>query len=255
MMGKIVKGHVSGICRVRNEAHILRDTLDWYSGLCDSIYVLDDASTDNTRDIISWHPAVTRSVFQSVWEQDPRKRYALGGSHRGLRAGLAAQDGAEWILCFDADERLHLDQRVDIDSADAWRFRLWDYYITAQDANHDWRSRRYVGPEYRDILMLARVHSGLRFPNREPKNAMRRGQGIAGHVEHWGKAISVDDWDATCRYYRDHHPEPYSTKWTRRLGRAIHTKSSFGHPLVLWKDREAVGIPLTRKVEAGGIYQ
>ena len=65
-----------------------------------------------------------------------------------------------------------------------------------------------------------------------------------GWVHHYGKAISVEEWENTCRYYAEHFPEPYRTKWRSRMGRAIHTESDFGRELIRWEDRDRLGVEL-----------
>ena len=47
---------IIGITRVRNESLILRDTLDHISNYVDAIIAYDDASTDQTLDILINHP-------------------------------------------------------------------------------------------------------------------------------------------------------------------------------------------------------
>ena len=49
---------IAGITKVRNEAHIIQQTLDNWSQYCDQIFVYDDASDDGTPDICNEHPAV-----------------------------------------------------------------------------------------------------------------------------------------------------------------------------------------------------
>ena len=45
-----------GVTRVRNEALILRDTLDYVGKHVDAIIAYDDASTDRTLEILRRHP-------------------------------------------------------------------------------------------------------------------------------------------------------------------------------------------------------
>ena len=68
----------------------------------------------------------------------------------------------------------------------------------------------------------------------------------AGYVKHYGKAISVEEWEKTCDYYAE-WPEPYGSKWAARRGKAIHTESDFGRPLILWEDKDRFGRDFSTK--------
>jgi len=54
--------------RVRNEALILPDTLDYLAGHVDAIVAYDDASDDETVDILRRHPKVALIVANQSWE-------------------------------------------------------------------------------------------------------------------------------------------------------------------------------------------
>ena len=79
-----------GITRVRNEALVLRDTLDYVGKQVDAIVAYDDASTDRTLEILREHPKVALIVANRSWETDIEARRIAEGRHRGL----AAADGA-----------------------------------------------------------------------------------------------------------------------------------------------------------------
>src|SRR6476620_1852638 len=96
-----------GITRVRNEALILRDTLDYVGKHVDAIIAYDDASTDSTLEILRNHEKVALIVSNGSWEEDIEARLIAEGRHRGLMLQLArAQLPFEWMFCFDADERV-----------------------------------------------------------------------------------------------------------------------------------------------------
>jgi hypothetical protein len=63
-----------GITRVRNEALILRDTLDYVGKHVDAIVAYDDASTDRTLEILGGHPKVALIVTNRLWEADIEAR-------------------------------------------------------------------------------------------------------------------------------------------------------------------------------------
>ena len=57
-----------GITRVRNEALVLRDTLDYVGKHVDAIVAYDDASTDRTLEILREHPKIALIVANQSWE-------------------------------------------------------------------------------------------------------------------------------------------------------------------------------------------
>src|SRR3954454_6036729 len=73
-----------GITRVRNEALILRDTLDYVGKQVDAIIAYDDASTDRTLEILGGHPKRAFVVANRAWETDIEARRLAEGRHRGL---------------------------------------------------------------------------------------------------------------------------------------------------------------------------
>src|ERR1700704_6254798 len=75
-------GHVHfliGITRVRNEALILRDTLDYVGKHVDAIVAYDDASADRTVEILRGHPKVALIVTNGSWEEDIQARRMAEG--------------------------------------------------------------------------------------------------------------------------------------------------------------------------------
>src|ERR1700686_2965884 len=60
-----------GITRVRNEALILRDTLDYVGKHVDAIVAYDDASPDQTLEILGGHPKVGLIGPNRPWEGAP----------------------------------------------------------------------------------------------------------------------------------------------------------------------------------------
>ena len=70
---------------------------------------------------------------------------------------------------------------------------------------------------------------------REPGGAERVRTDL--YCQHYGKSLSVENWEETCDYYVRHFPfETYGRKWRDRKGRAIHTQSDFMWPLYEWGD-------------------
>jgi glycosyltransferase involved in cell wall biosynthesis len=236
---------IIGITRVRNEEHIITDTLNHVSELVDMICVYDDASTDSTVKKCHEHPKVRHVIVNTLWEKEPAKRRLLEGTQRQKLYQAALPFNPTWIYYFDADEFADF-KGIDF-KADAYKLRLFDYYITEEDKNLDYRCRKWIGPEYRDITMLFRPYPGIRFTSRVPKLPNHYKVATQGSVMHFGKAISIKHWEETCKYYIHHrHPEGKKSveKWKGRIGKAVHTKSDFGNDLIKWNERETKGIKL-----------
>jgi glycosyltransferase involved in cell wall biosynthesis len=244
------KHFLIGITRLRNEALILPDTLDYVGRHVDAIIAYDDASTDQTLEILRSHPKVALILTNASWEEDIKARLIAEGRHRGLMLQIArAQLQFEWMFCFDADERVTGDlrgfmERPDIGDCEGIRVRLFDAYLTPDDCA-PYRSdrgllnfRRFFGPERRDILMLWRNRTAVFFAEqkaREPGGIERVQTDL--YCQHYGKSLSVDHWEETCDYYIRHFPfDTYGRKWRDRKGRAIHTQSDFMRPLYEWGD-------------------
>jgi len=236
-----------GITRVRNEALILPDTLDYLGKHVDAIVAYDDASTDRTLEILRGHPKVALIVANRSWETDIEARRLAEGRHRGLLL-QSAREGMQfdWMFCFDPDERVTGDLRgytelTHSSDHDGVRVQLFDAYMTAGDqapyqADRELLNfRRFYGPERRDILMLWRNRPEIVFAKREPEGLERVATGL--YCQHYGKSLSVEHWEETCDYYIRHFPfETYGRKWLERKGRAIHTESDFMRPLYEWGD-------------------
>lgn len=243
--------------RMRNEALILPDTLDYLSGQVDAIVAYDDASTDDTVNILREHPKVALIIANQSWEKDVAARKQAEGRHRGLLLDIArAELPHDWMLCFDPDERVTENLREFVSNAgdcDAVRVRLFDAYMTPDD-HAPYRSdlalldfRRFYGPEQRDILMLWRNRPEIGFAEGHGRTPGGMSQVKTElYCQHYGKSLSVEHWEETCDYYIRHFPfDTYGKKWTERKGKAIHIASDFNRPLYAWGDElfaNAVGI-------------
>lgn len=243
---------IAGITRIRNEESIIDGTLDWMADFCNAgIFVYDDASTDDTGKIC-FRNQIVRDIFTNpTWVSDRNGRQRAEGYPRKECFDMAVRmSDPEWVFCFDADERPELDLTdVDMDKWDGIRLRLFDYYITPEDVDKEWLDREWIGPEYRDILMMVRASAVRTYVDREPYLTSNRIL-HKGYVKHWGKARSVEEFEDTCDYYANHLPEPYASKWAGRRGKAVKSdmKSDFGNPLIRWDERKNKGFLLTPEV-------
>lgn len=231
------------ITRVRNEEVILKSTLDRLSYHFDYVIAFDDCSTDGTRDVLNEHKLVKCVITSDKWESRSEVRKMLETTQRQdlYDYAMRKEEKIDWMLYFDGDEHFYFDD-INWGFDCSYYFRLFDVYITTSDIDKPFIDREYVGCEYRDIPMLFRPNSKVRFYNRVPLgiNPMRV---MGGTIKHFGKGISVEHWEETCDYYINHlnermpNGEDISVKWKRRKGKAIHTLSDFGLPLIKWRDR------------------
>src|SRR5215467_3155797 len=101
------KHFLIGSTRLRNEALVLQDALNYVGKQVDAIVAYDDASTDRTLGILSEHPKVALIVANRLWEADIEARRLAEGRHRGLLLQAAREHlQFEWMFCFDPDERV-----------------------------------------------------------------------------------------------------------------------------------------------------
>lgn len=237
--------HVTAILRVRNEAEIIDDTLDHVAEHADKIVMLDDASTDETVHHILDHPS--DPVLLRNETLHPDRMWAETLDRAKLDSYVRNRsESTEWILSIDADERLDPPPGgYDFSGRGPIRSRLFDFYITAEDQGLRYNERRWVGPEYRSIIFFYRPTIAQPFigpAQREPVGCHGKPT-LQGDVRHYGKAISIAEWEAKCDHYST-WPEPYGHKWRDRRGKAIHTHSDQGRPLCLWDERDQFATPI-----------
>ncbi len=89
------------IIQVRNEARFLPGFLHHMAPHVEGIIALDDCSSDNTVELLRTEPKVV-SVLRE-YEQAPPHAHEVRNRHRLIVE--AARQGADWVLCADADER------------------------------------------------------------------------------------------------------------------------------------------------------
>lgn len=236
---------IRGLVKVRNESHIIKDTLDKWAEFCTGgIYVYDDVSSDNTVEICRDHPAVKDVIEGDFW--DPAREKAEW-FNRQMALTRAQQDAGpdDWFVYFDADEHPYNFDKFELfhsDHVKAIAMRLYDIYITPEDEHEPYKKRKWIGPEYRTIIFFFKNSSYLNYSLPDQREVMLEPGleiPIHGDIKHYGKGFSVYHWEETCDYYISHWPK-YSDKWRQRKGKAIKKdmKSDFGNPLILWSDRD-----------------
>lgn len=244
---------IIGLTRVRNESLIIKESLDHLSKFCEGgIFVYDDCSTDDTVSICESHPNVKKIIKGSLWDEN-RARAEFENRHTLLMEAKKYAKPTDWFVYLDADERIEFDWNFIKNFNDdviAVRMKLFDFYITADDIDKKYYERKWLGPEFREIIMAFKNSNELCYDHPDQRE-VTLGKGIIenlGYVRHYGKAISVEEWEKTCDYYGNHFPQ-YSEKWKRRKGKAVHISvSDFGNNLISWDEKEEKGFLLIPEV-------
>ena len=232
------------LTRIRNESEIINHTLDHMSTFCDKVIVYDDCSTDDTVALCNAHPIVEHVIRGEFWDSN-RAVAEFQNRHQLWLYAKNILDPNDWFVYMDADEILEFDWSSLNNRYDAIRMRLYDFYITEEDKDKHYLKRKWMGPEYRDILFAFRMGATSGWHGLDQRECTLTSGNVAqsGFVKHFGKAISIQQWEDTCEYYATHFPM-YSAKWNARRGKAIHTKSDFGRDLIGWEDRFDKGVRL-----------
>jgi len=234
---------ICGLTRIRNESLIIKEHLDAMAEYCTAgIYVFDDASTDNTVELCKKHPAVKSVIGVKKWDSITELAIVEMQQRQAL-IKEAQKDNPDWFVYLDADERLFYNFENLTDEYDVGIARLFDFYITEEDKDRKYTGnivsmRRWCGPEFRDIVAVFKNSPRVKFTRRHSRNpevTVYDNKLFSGYIRHYGKAISIKDWERRCDFYSARAPE-YTLVWEKRKGKAVHKDSDFNRPLRTWKD-------------------
>jgi len=235
---------IIGLTRIRNESLIISDTLDHLSEFCDDIYVYDDASTDNTVEICKTKEKVRKVLENKTWSTEDRPMAETHDRKKLLEYARQNANKDDWFVYIDADERIEFDwELLKKANFNAVKMRLFDFYITKEDVDKNYKDRKWLGPEYREIIIAFKNSNELNYsrPVQREVTLPKKSKAFkSGYVKHYGKAISVEEWESTCDYYGKYFKE-YSKKWLKRKGKAIHAVSDYGRELIQWHEKEEYG--------------
>lgn len=236
------------LSRLRNEELVLLDFLNHIDKIGDEFMFFDDCSTDNSVEILRSHPK-TKIVLRNYFHNTDQS--FVQTAQRNLLLNYAKiESNNDWILWIEPDERIENIEKIkDIIKECEERnvsgvyFKLLDGYI-AEDKQIPYENGelenidRKWGIERRDIVFLFNkkfAHYNLAVPGcRQP---IIKGETIISDtwVKHFGKCLSIEQWEETCEYYSKSMPS-LAKKWNDRRGKAIHEKSDFDTPLYSWEE-------------------
>ena len=236
---------VIGLTRIRNEELIINDTLRHMEKHVDGVIIFDDNSYDKTIHEVSKNKNVMEIIINKKWKKD---RIVEETANRDVLLKSSKKYNPVYLFYFDADERfegkikefLYKNLNSEFDSI---KIRLFDAYITENDKNPVtnmtslYNFRKYFGPEYRDIIMIWKNLDHICFEGTDAREPVGYNSYLQKfRCQHYGKSLSIEQWEETCEYYYQNFPEPYKTKWKSRKGKAIHEASDFGRNLLEWTE-------------------
>lgn len=247
---------IIGLIREKNEALILDDTISELEKIVDGFIILDDNSNDDSIKIARQHPKCLAIIHHLKTVDGNRSMEE--SIHRQKLLDLARKYHPKWLIYQDADERIDdgsslrhfMLKNLNNTNIMGIRLSLFDAYMTKKDHSpyrkgQLFNFRKMFGPERRDILFVWKNIPEATFMTapdmREPDNIDNDKIITKFFVQHYGKSLSLEQWEETCDYYVNHFPQ-YAEKWQARKGKGIHdTLSDFKRPLISWEEAKKSG--------------
>lgn len=157
---------VVGVTTVKDELDVLPFTLPHMLDQLDMVVVVDNGSTDGTRDYLA---DLARQEWERLHVEDEPEVGYYQAQRMTRLAGFAAELGAAWVVPFDADEwwyTPHARRIADVlgdQPAAISEAALYDHVATGKDpADSDPTSR--IGWRRRDPAPLPKVAARTRVP-------------------------------------------------------------------------------------------
>jgi hypothetical protein len=208
-----------GLSRCRNESLIAEDTIKHFSQFCDSIIILDDASEDNTVDIVGSFNKVEHIIRNNIW--NPNQMNVETSQRNDLLEHAKTRYSDVNFIYFDFDERIEFDFNS-WDGESAVVMKLFDARMTEEDQDPYTSGelkgfRKYFDPIFRKIPFI--FNDKAKYINaicqRFPAVSKQQNVILSGYVQHYGKSLSKDHWQETCDYYSKYFPV-FAKKWEAR---------------------------------------
>lgn len=242
-----MKPKITLISRLRNEELLLPDFLNHLDPFINEAFFFDDCSQDSSYEILRAYPK-TKFIIRNNFHS--RDQQFIQTTQRHLLLELVKKNTSnDFLLLAEPDEHIEFNfdklEEYDKQGVNGIFFKLFDAYLTPKDKapykkrQKLWNFRKYFGPEMREIGFLFRKDKAkydLTMPGQRQPNIIGKTI-VDGYVQHYGKAMSVKDWEEKCDYYI-HSMPMLSKKWQDRKGKAIKKdyKSDFGRKLLMWDD-------------------
>ena len=215
---------VRGAARMRDDGHLLRDTLDAVAPLISSWVIVDAGSTDGTQDLIANHMAglgIPGELHERPWRNF--------GDNRSEALRLA-QGRGDYVWVVDADDKLVGTPDFTQLGADAYtlRYQLGDNTVWRTRLFRDGLPWRYEGVVYEtpacDVPAVAvRLDGEYRIEGRRPGAGDQDPQEVAREADLLLAAVLQDPEDLysvvlLAHHYFDQGDFANTRKWyARRL--------------------------------------
>jgi hypothetical protein len=126
---------LNAICTIKNEVDIIADTLNYALRFCDNIYVLDNASSDGSYELICEKAALDPRVFIAARTDEIYRNQFRNRVYNMFNHTFTSND---WWYILDADEMLMEDPRPMLARAkqrNKNQMRVWQaqFYFTDTD--------------------------------------------------------------------------------------------------------------------------